>query len=82
MALAGNSTLELSLYLLGSPLFKGISTTAREQRKSHRAQDQHGLHPLTLETKQFIARGLKRWSDGAMKRWSAGAMKLESWLPL
>jgi hypothetical protein len=68
MALSGNSALELSLYLLGSPLFKRIGATAREQRESHRAQDRHGLHPLTLKTKQFIARELKRSSDEALER--------------
>jgi hypothetical protein len=60
MALPRNSTLELSLYILGRCLFKGIGTTGCDQRESYRAKDRHGFHLLTLEMKQSIARRSKR----------------------
>jgi hypothetical protein len=59
MALTGNSTLELALYVVGSGLLDGIGAASCKQRESHRAQNRHGLHSLTLDTKLFIASELK-----------------------
>jgi hypothetical protein len=55
VALTRDSTLELSLHILGGRLFEGISTTACRQGEGDRAQNREGLHLFILGDESAIA---------------------------